>query len=132
MDHYSLVIKPILISWRFVVNIKCRAVFNAVSNASVQRNLVGGVRQCWFILPCDWSRKLAPSSRQIGCKLRLKLVTALPPAFSPRFRQFISVYFGFSLVLSHFHFFSIRSGNYFVITQSKSDHKKDPLNTSHY
>ena len=96
MDHYSLVIKPILISWRFVVNIKSRAVFNAVSNASVQRILVGGVRQCWFILPCDWSRTLAPSSRQIGCKLRLKLVTALSPAFSPRFRQFICVYFDFS------------------------------------
>ena len=63
--------------------------------------------------------------------VKLKLATALPPAFSPRFRQFISVYFGFSLVLSHFHFFSIRSGNFFVITQSKSDHKKDPLNTSH-
>ena len=71
MDHYSIVIKPILISWRFVVNIKSRAVFSAVSNASVQRNLVGGVRRCWFILPCDWSRKLAPSSRKIGCKTEI-------------------------------------------------------------
>ena len=130
MDRYSIVIKPILISWRFVVNIKSRAVFSAVSNASVQRNLVGGVRRCWFILPCDWSRKLTPSSRQIGCKTEIS--HGFATRFSPRFRQFISVYFGFSLVLSHFHFFSIRSGNYFVITQSKSDHKKDPLNTSHY
>ena len=128
MDRYSIVIKPILISWRFVVNIKSRAVFSAVSNASVQRNLVGGVRRCWFILPCDWSNSRHPHDKS---DVKLKLATALPPAFSPRFRQFISVYFGFSLVLSHFHFFSIRSGNYFVITQSKSDHKKDPLNTSH-
>ena len=129
MDRYSIVIKPILISWRFVVNIKSRAVFSAVSNASVQRNLVGGVRRCWFILPCDWFRKLAPSSRQIGCKTEIshgfatRVFSALQTVHKCLLRFLIS--------FVAFTFFSIRSGNFFVITQSKSDHKKDPLNTSH-
>ena len=99
-------IKPILISWRFVVNIRIRAVFNAASNASVQSNLVGTVECVGFgsFYPLTGAGKLAPSSRPIGCKTETRHDFA--NAVFPRFRQFICVYFDFSLVLLHFKVFS--------------------------
>ena len=83
IERYSIVIKPILISWRFVVNIKTEQ----------------------FSMQCPTLSYNVISSVPIGYR-KLKLATTLPPAFFPRFRQFISVYFDFSLVLLRFHFFS--------------------------
>ena len=99
-------IKPILISWRFVVNIRIRAGFNAASNASVQSNLVGTVECVGFgsFYPLTGAGNSRHPHDQSDAKM--KLDTTLPTCVFPRFRQFICVYFDFSLVLLHFKVFS--------------------------
>ena len=67
----------------------------------------------WFCLTslCDWSRKLAPSSQPIRCKIKNN--RSLLTRVFPRFSQFNCFYFEFSLALKVFPLLLIGRCDYF-------------------
>ena len=67
----------------------------------------------WFCLTslCDWSRKLAPSSQPIRCKIKNN--RSLLTRVFPRFSQYNCFYFEFSLALKVFLLLLIGCCDYF-------------------